>query len=386
MVISILYYYFEVIMKNRILSLLFMVACCSQTIVSMQFPLPAPRQSMGEYVQMLIPLLIEAVSNAIAENPPFPSNEYIKNYLYSYFQMQNVDPAELQTQLMPLFDQIINAMRDQLDPSPNQDETQIKDRALHNAFFAENFSETEILSLIKQGANINQKIPEAPLLLGAIGALSAGFPFDRIKFMIEKCGVNIFLAPQGLSALVAACMFSHIELVQLLLKHGAPINETDKNKITPLIAACTSNNIQLVQLLLDHGADVMLQASENKTALDCAIRTGCEPIKILLRSHILLNAVKNNDIPCAKTLLLAGVNPNVKDCKGNTSLYYAIKNGNKALALLLLLNGAQESMSIFNNQGELPIHLAIGTDMLPFILKVAYDAGLPGYGKPNAQQ
>ncbi|KAL7924217.1 ankyrin repeat-containing domain protein [Trichoderma austrokoningii] len=74
-----------------------------------------------------------------------------------------------------------------------------------------------------------------------------------------------------------------IEMVQLLLDHGADINQTGSNMYgCALQAATMAENTKLVRFLLDHGAEVDLEFANSGTALKSACAQGHNEIARLL--------------------------------------------------------------------------------------------------------
>jgi uncharacterized protein len=61
-----------------------------------------------------------------------------------------------------------------------------------------------------------------------------------------------------------------LEMIRMLLDHGAEVNVAQQGGWTPLQEAAAHGNIELVRLLLDHGADKNARAENGKTALDLA--------------------------------------------------------------------------------------------------------------------
>ncbi len=73
------------------------------------------------------------------------------------------------------------------------------------------------------------------------------------------------------TALMVSAWSGSKEIAELLLRHGACINQQDKgNGFTPLIKATFNNQPNLVRFLIKKGADKAVRSFENKTALDYA--------------------------------------------------------------------------------------------------------------------
>ena len=77
-------------------------------------------------------------------------------------------------------------------------------------------------------------------------------------------------------------------VVRLLLKHGADVNaRTDKDKghSTPLHIAAENGRLEVVHVLLQHGANVGAKDGSGRTALQIASDTGHDEIVKLLSEH-----------------------------------------------------------------------------------------------------
>ena len=93
-----------------------------------------------------------------------------------------------------------------------------------------------------------------------------------VNKMLEECGGN----PNKGSPLVAACLRDNVDLVDLLLKHGADPNPTwtscdsepcDSKHELPLFVAISNSNSDIIRLLLNAGASVNVVNDEGKNVL-----------------------------------------------------------------------------------------------------------------------
>ena len=106
-----------------------------------------------------------------------------------------------------------------------------------------------------------------------------------------KMGQNVNQpeSQRNLTMLMAASHEGHYKIVKKLLENGASegINMQDKCGWSALMfAAFTGFSIEVVQLLLQHGADVDLANDDGRTALFMASEKGyVEIVKILLKNN-----------------------------------------------------------------------------------------------------
>ena len=73
--------------------------------------------------------------------------------------------------------------------------------------------------------------------------------------------------PKGITPLIEATLLGNIELVELLLLHGAKAQPSPGFRHTPLRAACLTGNVTLIKLLLDEGADPNAKSEGGRTPL-----------------------------------------------------------------------------------------------------------------------
>ena len=87
-----------------------------------------------------------------------------------------------------------------------------------------------------------------------------------------------------MSALFMAAQAGQVKAARVLLEHQADSELCDQQQCTPLIKASQKGHVQVVALLLGHGADIHREA-QGWTALKLSEATGHEEVAVLLREH-----------------------------------------------------------------------------------------------------
>ena len=81
----------------------------------------------------------------------------------------------------------------------------------------------------------------------------------------------------------------HLEIVNLLLQHGANVNCLNKNNYTPLHFASRQGHTKIVEKLIENGADLNWENDRRSTPLHLATKNGkSEIVKVLLESNACL--------------------------------------------------------------------------------------------------
>ncbi|KAH0435445.1 hypothetical protein CcaCcLH18_04837 [Colletotrichum camelliae] len=167
--------------------------------------------------------------------------------------------------------------------------------------------------LLEHGAEINASGGKA------LHTAALGGRLEMAKLLLEGgADPNIVGAYKGHTALWSAVWpipSNKFELVRLLLKYGAEVNQCDDSGETVLHKAVWIDYEDGVRLLLEHGADVNSADKKGRTALFKTTGSGDEKIARLLLEH--------------------GADPNVVDEFGDTALSLAAKRGCKSLVTLL---------------------------------------------------
>ena len=95
---------------------------------------------------------------------------------------------------------------------------------------------------------------------------------DLVKILLEHgADVNSTTGDYDYTALMYASKYEHIKIVQILLKHGADVNIQNRNGFTALIYASENGFVKIVKMLLEHKADVNIQENNGETALTTSI-------------------------------------------------------------------------------------------------------------------
>lgn len=137
--------------------------------------------------------------------------------------------------------------------------------------------------LIERGGTANQiDLCESLLYQAAANGDSAG-----VKFLLEQGAVAHGGARGLLAPLFGGVLSGSTKVVELLVRHGCPINEQDSTmKSTVLHLAAATSNVAVCKILLEAGADATLRNKSRLSALDAIVisakRTQLEK---LFRTH-----------------------------------------------------------------------------------------------------
>jgi uncharacterized protein len=136
-----------------------------------------------------------------------------------------------------------------------------------------------------------------------------------------------------------ALLTEDLTLLIELLDAGCDVNAQDEEGRTALIQATIYNNVEVVQILIEHGANVNTRDFFGGNAA-------------------LHFAAKNYSLELLQLLLKNKAEIDIKDINGNTPLFQAVVNasGKGGVIQQLLLHGANRNLK--NNQGVSPLELA----------------------------
>ena len=145
-----------------------------------------------------------------------------------------------------------------------------------------------------------------------------------------------------------------VELVRMLLEHGAEVNAWTKARSILLLMAAESGIVEVVQVLIKQGANVDVEDEEEETLLHRAARTGSVELVRMLLEHgadvharttgswcwtPLLMAVGYGDVnivEVAQMLLEYGSDLNARTKDGSNRLLMAVEFQNVGIVRMLI--------------------------------------------------
>jgi ankyrin repeat protein len=131
--------------------------------------------------------------------------------------------------------------------------------------------------------NVNQPIGLTDNTL-ILTACMSGY-FELVKLLIKKgAHINQARKSDGVTPVWMSCQNGHFELTKLLIEKGADIHQANSNCTTPLWMACQMGHFELTKLLIEKGADIeKARKSDVATPLWIACQNGhFEVVKLLI--------------------------------------------------------------------------------------------------------
>ncbi|KAJ3496601.1 hypothetical protein NLG97_g2546 [Lecanicillium saksenae] len=236
--------------------------------------------------------------------------------------------------------------------------------------------------LLAHGGNPNARSRDwekTPALISAIKT-QAGSGIDMVRLLLEngananaRTGENrrtalsccryqelvLILLEYGAEVtpgdFIYFCRDGPLDIVKLLIDHGADANLELKSGSRPLMAAASGGDDSIVSTLLHHGANIHA-CHEGRTALDYAVMNSkIEVARILLErgaekrlqggnSGLLVEAVEKSDAEMIQLLINYGADLNFQNEKGISALHMASSLGKAEVAQLLIDNGAEVNL------------------------------------------
>jgi len=193
--------------------------------------------------------------------------------------------------------------------------------------------------------------------------------------------MNMFFEPGLCTPLQIAVMENRVDVVKLLLEHGANVSVLTRKHTTLHLAATHGNDAVrevVSMLLLEHGADVSVKDEYGMSLLDICAYFGLERLAVLLIQHGADVSNKGEDgmtalhwasmqgkVDLISVLLKSFPDVSIKDDDGMTVLHWAAKRGHADVVRLLLQY--QANVLAETNSGETAESLATCIENYPIV-------------------
>lgn len=185
-----------------------------------------------------------------------------------------------------------------------------------------------------------------------------------LQILNNEVGSNINMVnSKGDTLLLAAATFGNSEAVQQLILAGADVNKKNAfTKDTPLLRSLYGNNSEITHRLVYSGADINAKNNYNHSPMFLALEKGRgEFIDLFLTSGVeeglssdyLFRASAKKNAIGVLAMLKGGIDPNVKNAKGNTPLIISASLGDLNSVRPLLAYRADVNAA--NNDGNTPL-------------------------------
>jgi len=249
------------------------------------------------------------------------------------------------------------------------------------------------LAQIDHGADVN-----APSGDGTTALLWAVHRDDRALIeRLLKARANVKIANRyGATAMSEAAAYGDAAVIGQLLKAGADPDSPNIDNQTALMVVAHTDNVKAADLLLRHGAHVnATEKLRGQTALHFAAAEGQpDMVKELLRHHAdpnarstvernlrqvssepriqwrspggftpLLYAARQGCMPCVQELIRRGADPNLTDPDGISPLLIATENYHFDVAVYLMKQGADPNH--WDWWGRTPLYAAVDLNTVP---------------------
>ncbi|CAG9822730.1 unnamed protein product [Phaedon cochleariae] len=185
--------------------------------------------------------------------------------------------------------------------------------------------------------------------------------YDVAEYLIEKCHADLELPGsvmfdgetiEGAPPLWCAAAAGHLDIVKLLVAHGAKVNTTTRTNSTPLRAACFDGHLDIVKYLVQHGADIEVANRHGHTCLMIACYKG----------HIRI----------ARYLLGLTASVNRKSVKGNTALHDCAESGSLEILKLLIEHGATMDVDSYGMTPLLAAAVTGHNHIVEYLIKIPH--------------
>jgi uncharacterized protein len=180
---------------------------------------------------------------------------------------------------------------------------------------------------------------------------------DFIKALIDK-GANVNVRVCGIKSTPTSCTGDSTET-----RTNFTMQWLEEDGATPFLRASQSSDVELMKLLLAHGADPKIMTSHKVTAL--AVASGIAWVE-----GVTYEWSPEQNLEAVKMILDLGVDPNGQDDDGRAALHGAAHKGRDAVIQLLVDHGAKLDLHDYGSRDTvngdmkgwtwIPLHYAQG--------------------------
>ncbi|KAL3312889.1 hypothetical protein Ciccas_008513 [Cichlidogyrus casuarinus] len=188
------------------------------------------------------------------------------------------------------------------------------------------------------------------------------------------------LDDEGVSLLHWAAINNRRQIVMYLVSKGANVDRLGGNLVaTPLQWAIRENHLDMVSLLVSHGADPTVQEKSGFNSLHVAIQCGFLNITLYLLSlginincqtadgltPLMVSAMFNHSPEIIRLLCKWGADPNFQDSNGNSAAHFALQHGNFT-AIVQLNKNSNVNWTLRNRANLAPFDVSLIVQFDPY--------------------
>ena len=198
-----------------------------------------------------------------------------------------------------------------------------------------------------QGRSISTKHPGAPDASPLYYAAMLGFR-ELAKHLIAKRPTDVNgRGGRKVTPLHVAVSAGHLDILSLLLDHGAQVDGQDRLGQTLLHRASSNGKVEAGECLLDRGADINARDNDRWTPL--------------------FHAAFQGHVEFTRMLIDRGAEIDARDTTGTTPLHRVVQTDNSRVVRLLLERGAD--VDARSESGKVPSELAWQPEIVKLLSK-----------------
>ncbi len=228
----------------------------------------------------------------------------------------------------------------------------------------ESTTETEIDTTVEKPQEIAETIEidntllindeQLKELLVVLESLQGQKEISQIQRLLETKNINE-TGWRDSSSLILACREGYVDLVKILVKHGADIEAVDGIDYSALMWASYNGRTEILQFLIESGADTSAMTIREwasagiKEKVLTLIGSGADVNESTsYGTTALMRASANGFTEIVQILIENGAIVNARTDEGGTALNEATYGGYREIVRILLNNGARNSDAILN--------------------------------------